>query len=355
VANLLRKQKTPVLLAVNKIDDPKDELNAMEFYKLGLGEPFTLSAMRGSGGVGDLLDKIVELLPKLPPKDEKSEYDLFNEEADIKEDVSKLPFSIGIVGKPNVGKSSVTNVLCGTSRSIVSPVPGTTRDAIDTPIKLHGRELTLIDTAGIRRKSKVDYGIEAFSVVRSIQAINRADVVVLMLDASEEITDQDQKIGAKIEEAGKACVVVMNKWDLIEEKSSALMKEYVEQVRQQLRHLSYAEVVFTSALTKQRVTKIIEACERAFAQSRKRVTTGLLNQVLNEAVALVPPPSSKRGKRARLYYSTQVAVAPPAFVLFVNDAKLLTPSYYVYLERKLREGFGFDGVPLRLMARSKER
>lgn len=354
VANMLRKQKTPVLLAVNKIDDPKDELNAMEFYKLGLGEPLTLSAMRGSGGVGDLLDKMVELLPKLPTNGAKDAEELETEDVP-EEDVGKMPFSIAIVGKPNVGKSSVTNVLCGTSRSIVSPVPGTTRDAIDTSLKIHGRELTLIDTAGIRRKSKVDYGIEAFSVVRSIQAINRADVVVLMLDAAEEITDQDQKIGAKIEEAGKACVVVMNKWDLIEDKSSSLMKEYVEEVHQQLRHLSYAEVVFTSAMTKQRVNKIIEACERAFAQSRKRVTTGLLNQVLNEAVALVPPPASKRGKRARLYYSTQVAVAPPAFVLFVNDAKLLTPSYHVYLERKLREAFGYDGVPLRLMARSKER
>lgn len=353
VANMLRRTKKPIVLAVNKIDTPNEEQNILEFYGLGIGDPQPLSAMRGTGAVGDLLDKIIEYFPQ--KKDSNADGEL---NADLLEDQKEAdpsePTAIAIVGRPNVGKSSLINVLCGKSRSIVSAEPGTTRDAIDTTIKHQGRELKLIDTAGIRRKSKVDYGVEAFSVVRSLKAIDRADVVVLILDASQSIADQDQKIAAKIEEAGKAVVIVLNKWDLIEDRSSGGMKKYLEEVQTELRHLSYADVVFTSAMTKQRVFKIIEAAERAKAETSRRIGTGLVNQIIAEAVALVPPPSSKRGKRLKIYYTTQVSTSPPTFILFVNDDKLASRNYELYLERKLREAFGFKGTPIRIFMRAKK-
>ena len=348
VANIIRKVKKPILLAVNKIDSMKDNNNVMEFYKLGLGEPLGLSAMQGSGGVGDLLDAIVEKFPEGAGKI------VYPEEGEEEKDPNTSPYAIAVVGRPHVGKSSLTNVLCGTKRAIVSEVPGTTRDAVDTPIKVHGREITLIDTAGIRRKSRVDYGIEAFSVVRSLKAIDRADVCVLVLDASIEISDQDQKIAGKIEEAGKAAVIVINKWDLIEDRSSRSMTNFTEEVKRQLRALSYAEVVFTSATSKLRVPKILEASARAYAEAHKRITTGLVNQIVNESVALVPPPASKRGKRLKVYYTTQVSVAPPTFLLFVSDGKLMSKNYETYLERKLREAFGFHGAPIRIFTRAKK-
>lgn len=342
VANILRRSKKPVLLAVNKIDEPHEDNNKLEFYELGLGEPYSLSAMRGSGGVGDLLDEVVNAFGD-DQRDQTEEPDEHGN------------FSLAIVGRPNVGKSSIVNTLCGTQRSIVTPIPGTTRDAVDTILKWKGKQVTLIDTAGIRRKSKVDYGVEAFSVVRSLSAIDRADVVALTLDANETIADQDQKIAAKIDEGGKAAVVIVNKWDLIEDRSSKAMNQFIENVKTELRTINYAEVLFTSALTKQRVSKILEAAERAVEQSRKRMSTSLLNQVINEAVALVPPPASKRGRRMRVYYSTQVSVAPPTFVLFVNEDKLLTPNYKTYLERKIREAFGFAGTAIRVITREKTR
>lgn len=348
VANLLRRTKKPIILAVNKIDVPAQENNASEFYKLGLGDPLTLSAMRGTGGVGDLLDKVVEVLRSSPSH--KPQPDSLSEA----EEDPLQPLSVAIVGRPNVGKSSILNVFAGKQRTIVASEPGTTRDAIDLTISHKGREITLVDTAGIRRKSKVDYGIEAFAVVRSLRAIERSDVVVLVLDGTQEIADQDQKIGAKIQEAGRAAVIVVNKWDLIENKSSRLMNEFIEKCHSALRMLSYAEVVFTSATTKQRVPKILEAVERAAEATKKRISTGLLNQIVNEAVALVPPPSAKRGRRLKLYYTTQVSVAPPTFVLFVNESKLMTQSYETYLERKLREAFGFVGTPIRLVLREKK-
>jgi GTP-binding protein len=341
VANILRRSKKPVILAVNKIDEPHEDNNKLEFYKLGLGDPFSLSAMRGTGGVGDLLDVVI------------SNFATPGGAATEEVEPDKSPFSVAIVGRPNVGKSSIVNVLCGSKRSIVTAIPGTTRDAVDTMIKFHGRDVTLIDTAGIRRKSKVDYGVEAFSVVRSISAIDRADVVVLMLDVNQEISDQDQKIATKIDEAGKAAVVVFNKWDSIEDKSSRSMNAFIETARRDLRHLSYAEVVFTSATFKTRLAKILEAAERAYAESHKRMSTSVLNQVVNEAVALTPPPAGKRGKRLKLYYATQVSTAPPTFILFVNDDKLLTANYQVYLERKIREAFGFTGTAIKLIARPK--
>jgi GTP-binding protein len=353
VANLLRRSKKPIVVAVNKIDEPKEQPNAMEFYGLGLGEPHTLSAMRGSGGVGDLLDKIVSYFPA--DTRPKIDLDLIPfDGTELVEEEEVGPLSVAIVGRPNVGKSSIVNVLVGTNRSIVSSVPGTTRDAIDTKIKYQGRELILVDTAGIRRKSRVDYGVEAFAVVRSLRALERADVVVLILDATQEISDQDQKIAGKIDEAGRGAVIVVNKWDLIEDKSSRLMKQYTENVKTELRSLAFSEVIFTSAISKQRVTKIIEAVERAHAQTKKRIGTGLLNQIINESVALVPPPSSKRGKRLKVYYTTQVSTAPPTFILFANDDKLMTKNYEAYLERKLREAFGFEGTPIRIVTRAKK-
>jgi GTP-binding protein len=348
VANKLRRMKKHVILAVNKIDDIRELNNIADFYQLGLGDPLALSALRGSGGVGDLLDKVVEHFPK-------KETNGAEEEVTEGDDNVPKHFSLAIVGRPNVGKSSMVNVLCGHKRAIVTDKPGTTRDALDTKIKYQGREITLVDTAGIRRRSKVDYGIEAFSVVRSLSSLSRADVTALMLDANEPISDQDKKIAGKTYEAGRPCVIVVNKWDLIEDKSSKIMNEFRDNVLAELNQINYAEVVFTSATAKQRVNKIIEAAERALEQTHKRVTTGLLNQVLNEAAALVPPPASKRGNRLRIYYSTQVSTTPPTFVLFVNDAKLLNKSYETYLERKLRESFGFVGTPIRIVCRSKDK
>jgi len=354
VANLLRRTKKPVIVAVNKIDEPQENLNSHEFYGLGLGEPHSLSAMRGTGGVGDLLDKIISLFP--PDNHKRIDVDdLYSEEEEEPEvDPMTCPISVAIIGKPNVGKSSLVNLLVGTNRTIVSDQPGTTRDAIDTTVKHNGREVTIVDTAGIRRRNKVDYGIEAFAVVRALRAIERADVSVLILDASQEITDQDQKIAGKIEEAGRAAVIVLNKWDLVPDKSSRLMNQFAENVRSQLRSIAYAEVLFTSALTKQRVNKIIEAVERANVETKKRISTGLLNQIVNESVALVPPPASKRGKRLKVYYTTQVSVSPPTFIIFANDDKLMTRNYHAYLERKIREAFGFQGTPLRLVTRAKK-
>jgi GTP-binding protein len=353
VANMLRRTKKPIILAVNKIDEPHEESNMHEFYELGLGEPHPLSAMRGSGGVGDILDAVVQAFPPDSKADSNGAHGDDVEEEE-QQDPDQQNFSVAIVGRPNVGKSSLVNAISNTRRTIVTPIPGTTRDAIDTVISYGHREVTLIDTAGIRRKSKVDYGGEAFSVVRSLKAIERADVAVLMVDATQEIADQDQKIAAKIDDAGKAAVIVMNKWDLVENKSSKLMNEMIAEAHRVLPHLKYAEVVFTSALTKQRLPKILEAAERAFKESRRRIQTGLLNQVINEAQTITPPPAGSRGRRFRIYYATQVSVAPPTFVLFVNDGKLLNQNYKVYLERKIREAFGFAGTPIRLIMRAKE-
>lgn len=352
IANLVRRLDKPIVIAVNKIDDPKDEANVNEFYALGIDAKLIgMSGLRGSGGVGDVLDEVVGAFPKEAKRVLASDE---GEEAEF--DPSQLnEFSVALVGKPNVGKSSIVNVLCGSNRSIVTPIAGTTRDAIDTTVRFHGKEITLIDTAGIRRKSKVDYGVEAFSVTRSIAAIDRADVSILILDASEPISDQDQKIGAKIEDAGRAVVIVFNKWDLIEDKSSRLMKQFEEEAKRELRYLDYAEVLFVSAMTKQRILKIVEAAERAVLANRKKVSTSLLNQVITEAQALSPPPPAQRGRRLKIYYSTQVAISPPTFLMFVNEPKLVNQSYETYLKRKIREAFGFNGSPLRIKYRPKER
>jgi GTP-binding protein len=354
VANMLRRKKKPIILAVNKIDDPKDEGNLGEFYQLGIGEPHGLSAMRGSGGVGDVLDAIIGAIPEHHKRNGHPPIEN-TEDIEAEEGPEEEPnhFSVAIVGKPNVGKSSLVNALSNTRRTIVTSIPGTTRDAIDTVISFEGKEVTLTDTAGIRRKSKVEYGVEAFSVVRSLRAIERADVAVLMLDATQEVSDQDQKIGARIEDAGKAAVIVMNKWDLVDNKSSKLMNEMSEEVYRNLPHLKFCEIVYISALTKQRLPKILEASQRAWQESRRRIGTGMLNQIVNEAQTITPPPSGVRGRRFRIYYATQVSVSPPTFVMFCNDSKLLNHTYKAYLERKLREAVGFKGTPIRLIMRAK--
>jgi GTPase len=360
VANMLRRSKKPVLLAVNKIDRQKDEADVLEFYSLGLGDPLSLSALRGTGGVGDLLDRVIEILPadlrdasRIESKDDGKE----DENGDISEKkIEEIKdFSLAIVGRPNVGKSSIVNAVIGKQRAIVTATPGTTRDALDSVFEYQGRTLTIVDTAGIRKKSKVDYGVEAFSVVRALKSIERTDVVVLVLDANQEISDQDQKIAQKILDAGKAAVVVFNKWDLVENKSSKLMNEFIEKINTDLPHLKFAEAVFTSAKSGQRVKNILEAAARAFAESQKRISTAVVNQILQDAQMMNPAPSGKRGRRLRVYYGTQVAVTPPSFVLKVNDDKLVQSGYLTYLERKIRESCGFKGTPIRLFLRPKER
>jgi GTP-binding protein len=348
IAQLLHKSGKAVVLAVNKIDNPKEEVNKVDFYELGFGEPVTLSAMHGDGGVGDLLDHIMMLF-------DKSELELDSPSILDSVDATRKNYGVAIVGKPNVGKSSIVNSICGSQRSIVTSMPGTTRDAVDTSIQFKDRVIALVDTAGIRRRSKVDYGVEAFSVVRSINAINRADVVVLVLDATSPVSDQDQKIATMIEEAGKAAVIVLNKWDLVEDRSSRAMNQMTSEIYLQLRQIAHAKILFTSATTGQRVMKILEATQEAFEQSQKQISTSMLNKIMHEAMTLTPPPASKRGKRLRAYYSTQTGVLPPTFLLFVNDGELLNQSYKAYLERKLREAFGFDGACLRLLTRNKEK
>lgn len=361
VANMLRRTKKPVVLAVNKIDRQRDEANTLDFFSLGLGDPLPLSAQRGTGGVGDLLDKVIESLPeelrqssrkKTREREEREDWE--EELAEAVEAEEKKDFSLAIIGRPNVGKSSIVNAITGKERSIVTDIPGTTRDALDTTFEFDGRQITLVDTAGIRRRAKVEYGVEAFSVVRALQSIERTDVAVLVLDANQEIAEQDQRIAQKILDAGKAAVVVFNKWDLIPNKSSKLMNEFIAKMVMDLPHLKFAEVVFTSAKSGQRVKNILDAAARAFAETQKRVSTAAVNQILQDAQTLTPAPSGKRGRRLRIYYGTQVSVSPPSFVLKVNDNKLAQQNYLVYLERKLRESCGFKGTPIRLFLRPKE-
>lgn len=333
IANILRQSRKPVVLAVNKADNPEIESSlTAEFYALGLGDPLPISAVHGFG-IGDLLDVIVDALP--PPIEVEETQEL----------------KLAIVGRPNVGKSSLTNALLGTERVIVSPVAGTTRDAIDSVLVRDGERYLLIDTAGIRRKSKVDYGVEAFSVVRSLKAIERADVVILMIDAVDGVTEQDKKIAAMADENGKSLILAINKWDLVE-KDTYTMNQFREDITRDLHFVSYAPMVFISALTKQRIFQIIDLAKKVDSEAHRRVTTGLLNQVILEAQAMNQPPMM-HGKRLRIYYATQFGVAPPSFRLFVNSPQNMTDSYKRYLENKLREAFGFSGTPIRIFMRPR--
>jgi len=333
IANKLRTTKKPVLIAVNKLDKVEDDPKAMEFYELGIGEPHPISAMHGHG-VGDLLDVIVKTFP---PKTEAEE-----EDTELK---------IAFVGRPNVGKSSLTNALLGEERMIVSEISGTTRDAVDTRFHWEGRDYLLVDTAGIRRKSKVGFGVEGFSVVRSLKAMDRADVVVILIDAVDGVTEQDQRIAGMAEDSGKAVVIAVNKWDLVA-KDSHTMSAYRKQLLDELYYVRWAPVLFISAKTGQRVTQVLESATLASESNARRITTGVLNEVINEALTLTPPPSVK-GRRLRVYYASQIRTNPPTFAMSCNDPTLVSDHYRRYLENKIREAFGFEGSPLRMVFRPR--
>ena len=335
VATMLRKSGKPVALAVNKCDSigPTNP-DVYEFYSLGIGDLFETSAVHGHG-TGDLLDWVLENIPQ----------DSGEEEAD---DIIR----VAIVGKPNVGKSSLLNRILGEERVIVSNVAGTTRDAIDSYFENETGKYCFIDTAGMRRKSKVDDAIEKYSNMRSINAIDRADVCLILVDANEGVTEQDTKIAGLVHEAGKAAIIVVNKWDAVEGKETNTMKNMEDDVRQGLSYMLYAPVVFLSALTGQRVDKLFQVIQDVYAQNTKRITTGALNSVLADATARVQPPTDK-GRRLKIYYMTQASSKPPHFVIFCNDARLFHFSYQRYLENQIREVFGLMGTPVRITIRQK--
>lgn len=335
IANILRQSGKPIFLAVNKCDNPDSLLMTSDFYALSVGNPIGISALHGSGGVGDLLDVVTEGF------DESEE-----EEKDGR-------IRIAVVGRPNAGKSSIVNSLLNTQRVIVSDVSGTTRDSIDSFITYNDKEFVIVDTAGIRKKSKVDYGVEKFAVDRAIRSIRECDVAVLVIDAKEGISDQDKKISSIITESGKGIIVAINKWDLIEEKKANTINKFEQELAKDIPFLSYAPKIFISALTKQRLGQIFDKSLEVYEQCVKRVSTGLLNKVINEAYALNPPTSFK-GKRLKVLYTTQAAIQPPTFVLFVNNEELLKDSYKRYLENKLREAFGFFGTPIRVSVRERK-
>ncbi len=334
IANILRKSKKPVFLAVNKCDNSESLLMVNDFYELSLGEPIGISALHGSGGVGDLLEVVTE--------------DFKINDAEVDDGRIK----IAIVGRPNAGKSSIVNALLNTQRVIVSDISGTTRDSIDSHINYKDTDYTLVDTAGIRKKSKVDYGVEKFAVDRAIRSIRDCDVALLVIDAKEGISDQDKKISSIITESGKGVILAVNKWDLIDNKNTTTINKFEKELSAMVPFLSYVPIIFISALTKQRLGQIFEKAQEVYKESTKRIATGLLNQVVNEAYALNPPTSFK-GKRLKIYYTTQVSVQPPTFVLFVNNEELLKDSYKRYLENKLREAFGFVGTPIRISVRER--
>ena len=334
IANILRQSGKPVFLAVNKCDNPESLLMTSEFYALSLGDPIGISALHGSGGVGDLLEVVTE------------DFEVFEAE----EEDNRI--RIAIVGRPNAGKSSIVNALLNTDRVIVSDVSGTTRDSIDSYVTYKDKEFIIVDTAGIRKKSKVDYGVEKFAVDRAIRSIRECDVALLVIDAKEGISDQDKKISSIITESGKGLIVAINKWDLIEDKKANTLNKFEKELNVDIPFLSFAPKIFISAVTKQRLSQIFEESEKVYEQCVKRVSTGLLNKVINEAYALNPPTSFK-GKRLKIYYVTQAKTQPPTFVLFVNSEELLKDSYKRYLENKLREAFGFFGTPIRISVRER--
>ncbi len=335
VADILRKTKKPVLLVVNKIDSKSQFDNVYDFYELGLGNPIAISGAN-SMGLGDLLDEVVENFPE----GMNMEYD---------EDVIR----VAITGKPNAGKSSILNNILGEERVIVSPIAGTTRDAIDTYFEKDDNKFLLIDTAGIRRRSKVYENVERFSVIRSMSAVDRADVVLIVIDATEGVTEQDTKIAGIAHDEGKACIFVVNKWDLIE-KDNKTMGNFRMSVREKFPFMTYAPILFVSAVSNQRIGKILETVVQVSAEQNKRVTTSVLNQVIGEAIMLNQPPSDK-GRRLKIYYGTQTGVKPPTFNLFINDKELTHFSYTRYLENRLRENFGFEGTSIKIEYSQKKK
>ncbi len=335
VAKVLRKTNKPVILVANKVDDFRANYDVFDFYRLGLGEPFMVSAAHGKN-IGDLLDRINELLPPAAQEDQ------------LEEDVIK----IAVIGRPNVGKSSIVNATLGEERVIVSDIPGTTRDAIDTYFERDNKKYLLIDTAGMRKKGKINEPTERYSVVRSLRAVDRSEVVLMVLDASEGVTEQDKKIAGYAHEAGKAIVIVVNKWDLVE-KDDKTMLRFTEDIRDGLGFLHYAPVIYVSALTKKRIPKILELVNYVAEQHAMRMSTSTLNELIQESVRLNPPPSD-RGRRLKLLYATQASVKPPTFIIFVNEPELMHFSYLRYLENQLRSSFGFEGTPIRIIVRKRD-
>lgn len=335
VADMLRKAGKPVVLVVNKVDSfAKMMPDVYEFYNLGIGDPIPISAASRLG-IGDLLEVVSDKIPKRVSEDEEDDRP-----------------RIAIVGKPNVGKSSMVNKLLGENRVIVSDIAGTTRDAIDTVVKHNKKEYVFIDTAGLRRKSRIKEEIERFSIIRAVAAVERADVVVVVIDAAEGVTEQDAKIAGIAHDRGKGVLIVVNKWDLIE-KDNHTMKETEKSVRNTLSFLSYASIIFISTLTGQRFLKLYDEIDMIMANQSLRVSTGVLNEIMTEAVAMKQPPSDK-GKRLKLFYITQVAIKPPTFVIFVNDKELMHFSYTRYIENCIRETFGFKGTPIKFIVRERK-
>jgi len=336
VADMLRKSAKPVVLCVNKVDHfEKFQSYVYEFYQLGIGDPVPVSAS-GRTGLGDLLDAVFEHFQELP-------------EADEEEEVTR----VAVIGKPNVGKSSLINKLLGEERLIVSDIAGTTRDAVDTKLRRNGRDYVFIDTAGLRRKSKIKDEIERYSIIRTVAAVERADICVLLIDASEGITDQDTKIAGIAHERGKGMIVLVNKWDLVEKETNT-MKRVEKEIRTKLAFMNYAEMLFVSAVTGQRLPKLFQLIDMVEGYHTLRIQTGVLNEILTEAVAENEPPTDK-GKRLRVYYGTQVSVRPPTFVLFVNNKELAHFSYVRYLENRIREAFLFRGTPVRIIIRERKK
>ena len=334
VADMLRRSRKPVLLVVNKVDSfEKFMPDVYEFYNLGIGDPIPVSAASRLG-IGDMLDEVAKHFPR----------------RDAEEEEDERP-KIAIVGKPNVGKSSIINRLIGENRVIVSDIAGTTRDAIDTNVRHDGKEYVFIDTAGLRRKSRIKEELERYSIIRTVTAVERADVVVLVIDALEGVTEQDAKIAGIAHERGKGMIIAVNKWDAIE-KNDKTIYEYTSRIRTTLSYMPYAELMFISAVTGQRLPKLFDRIDMVIQNQNLRVSTGVLNEIMTEAVALQQPPSDK-GKRLKLYYITQVAVKPPTFVIFVNDKELMHFSYTRYLENKIREAFGFKGTSLKFLIRER--
>ena len=334
VANMLRRAHKPVVLVVNKVDDMVHQTMGMyEFYNLGLGEPIPISSGQALN-LGDMLDEVVKHFP---------------EEEQNEEDDDKI--RVAIIGKPNVGKSSLVNKICGEERVIVSDIAGPTRDSVDTEVEIDGQTYVLIDTAGIRRKSKIKENIEKYSIIRTLSAIDRADVVLILIDAKEGITEQDTKIAGMAHEAGKGCIVVVNKWDAIE-KDDKTMNAYLKKITNTLAYMQYAPCMFISALTGQRIPKLFDTIYAIAQNQSQRISTGVLNDVLYEAMAMNQPPSDK-GKPLKIFYMTQVSIKPPTFVIFVNDKQLMHFSYQRYIENQMREAFGFKGTPIRFIVREK--
>ncbi|UOF89741.1 ribosome biogenesis GTPase Der [Fodinisporobacter ferrooxydans] len=334
VAQILFRSRKPVALAVNKVDNPDQINNIYSFYELGLGEPFAISAEHGTG-IGDLLDQV---MADIPEDFEETEYD---------EDVIR----VALIGRPNVGKSSLVNAILGTDRVLVSPEAGTTRDAIDTPFSTEDQDYVLIDTAGMRKRGKVYETTEKYSVLRALRAIERCDVAVLVIDGEQGIIEQDKKIAGYALEAGRAMMIVVNKWDIVE-KDDKTAHKFEQEVRKQFPFMAWAPILFVSAKTKQRVHRILEIVKQNAENHALRIQTAVLNSVIEDAVAMTPPPTDK-GRRLRVLYTTQVAVKPPAFAIFVNDPELMHFSYERYLENKLRSAFGFEGTPMRMFIRQK--